>query len=260
MYLRQLNKEARTANTGLAKVAVQCSADTFVVNQSLVLRINICGENRHLRQAQNRCRQFFQTRQPNRKFNMNQDIFNVDRDYFLTLNWTFRRWTASPALKDKSVGGNTTLFTGQKYDNRYTEYIEDGWTHDHCEICKSYLTESDEINEQYGYTDNYHTWLCYECYRKHVTNDFVINEFLLSDIVELSNDRVVLFVRPLVIGIDFRVTKNSKFGNVEIIEHLDIPRKILDNGLQDFSTFTLVLKNKWDKDKLVKDNLYKLTD
>jgi len=42
------------ANTGLAKVAVQCSADTFVVNQSLVLRINICGENRHLRQARNR--------------------------------------------------------------------------------------------------------------------------------------------------------------------------------------------------------------
>jgi hypothetical protein len=38
-------------NTGLAKVAVQCSADTFVVNQSLVLRISICGENRHLRQA-----------------------------------------------------------------------------------------------------------------------------------------------------------------------------------------------------------------
>ncbi len=43
-----------TYNTGLAKVAVQCSADTFVVNQSLVLRINICGENRHLRQARKR--------------------------------------------------------------------------------------------------------------------------------------------------------------------------------------------------------------
>ena len=40
-------------NTGLAKVAVQGSADTFVVNQSFVLRINICGENRHLRQARN---------------------------------------------------------------------------------------------------------------------------------------------------------------------------------------------------------------
>ena len=42
------------ANTGLAKLAVQCSAHTFVVNQTLVLHINICGENRHLRQAANR--------------------------------------------------------------------------------------------------------------------------------------------------------------------------------------------------------------
>jgi len=47
-------KEGRRHNTGLAKVAVQRSADTFVVNQSLVLRINICGENRHLRQARKR--------------------------------------------------------------------------------------------------------------------------------------------------------------------------------------------------------------
>jgi len=41
-------------NSGLAKVAVQCSADTFVVNQTLVHRINICGNNRHLRQAAKR--------------------------------------------------------------------------------------------------------------------------------------------------------------------------------------------------------------
>ena len=46
--------KAQTPNSGLAKVAVQCSADTFVVNQSLVLRISICGENRHLRQAAKR--------------------------------------------------------------------------------------------------------------------------------------------------------------------------------------------------------------
>jgi len=41
-------------NRRLAKVAVQCSADTFVVYQNLVLRINICGKNRHLRQAAKR--------------------------------------------------------------------------------------------------------------------------------------------------------------------------------------------------------------
>ena len=51
-------QESTGGNTGLAKVAVHCSADTFVVNQSLVLRINICGENRHLRQARKRWQQF----------------------------------------------------------------------------------------------------------------------------------------------------------------------------------------------------------
>ncbi|MFM2337008.1 MAG: hypothetical protein RL115_201 [Bacteroidota bacterium] len=57
MKLNKKYERTRTsaANTGLAKVAVQCSSDTFVVNQSLVLRINICSENRHLRQAPNRC-------------------------------------------------------------------------------------------------------------------------------------------------------------------------------------------------------------
>jgi hypothetical protein len=33
--------EQRTANIGFKKLAVQCSADIFVVNQSLVIRINI---------------------------------------------------------------------------------------------------------------------------------------------------------------------------------------------------------------------------
>ena len=47
-------RDLTAANTGLAKVAVQYSADTFVVNQTLVLRISICGENRHLRQARKR--------------------------------------------------------------------------------------------------------------------------------------------------------------------------------------------------------------
>ena len=47
-------KKQHTPNSTYPKVAVQCSADTFVVNQTLVLRINICGENRHLRQARKR--------------------------------------------------------------------------------------------------------------------------------------------------------------------------------------------------------------
>jgi len=45
-------------NTGLAKVAVQHSADIFVVNQTLVLRINICGANRQLLVAAKRYSQW----------------------------------------------------------------------------------------------------------------------------------------------------------------------------------------------------------
>jgi len=44
--------DVKTAtNSGLAKVAVPCSADPFVVNQTLVLRISICGKNRRSREV-----------------------------------------------------------------------------------------------------------------------------------------------------------------------------------------------------------------
>jgi len=51
-------QESTTGNSTYKKLAVQCSADTFVVNQTLVLRINICGENRQLLVAANRCKPF----------------------------------------------------------------------------------------------------------------------------------------------------------------------------------------------------------
>lgn len=42
MGYKTTDRKARTDNSGWAKVAVQCGADTFVVNQNLVLR------NQHL--------------------------------------------------------------------------------------------------------------------------------------------------------------------------------------------------------------------
>jgi len=41
-------------NSTYKKLAVHYSADTFVVNQSLILSINICGKNRQLLVAANR--------------------------------------------------------------------------------------------------------------------------------------------------------------------------------------------------------------
>jgi hypothetical protein len=52
-----------THNTIYKKLEVKCAAETFVVNQSLVLRINICDENRHLRQAPKRYGQVLKTTQ-----------------------------------------------------------------------------------------------------------------------------------------------------------------------------------------------------
>jgi len=50
--IKSMTKLDRKRSTGhnrrLAKVAVQCSADTFVVNQTLVFRIKFCGKNRQL--------------------------------------------------------------------------------------------------------------------------------------------------------------------------------------------------------------------
>jgi len=43
-----------TANSTYKKLVVQCSADTFVVNQTLVHRMNIFGKSSALRQAPNR--------------------------------------------------------------------------------------------------------------------------------------------------------------------------------------------------------------
>jgi hypothetical protein len=47
-------EEKRPHNSTLAIGGVSSPLDSFVVAESLVLRINICGENRHLRQAPNR--------------------------------------------------------------------------------------------------------------------------------------------------------------------------------------------------------------
>ena len=62
-------------NMGLAKVAVHCSTDTFVVNQSLGHLINICGENRHLRQARKR---YLQPADENPKTNLRQKTSHLD--------------------------------------------------------------------------------------------------------------------------------------------------------------------------------------
>jgi hypothetical protein len=50
----RMHTKSTTANSTFAISGVSLSVDSFVVAESSVLRINICGENRHLRQARKR--------------------------------------------------------------------------------------------------------------------------------------------------------------------------------------------------------------
>jgi len=48
-------QERQHLTAPIKKWRFSASYDSFVVQQTFVLRINICGENRHLRQAAPRC-------------------------------------------------------------------------------------------------------------------------------------------------------------------------------------------------------------
>jgi hypothetical protein len=47
-------QRSTVGNSTYPKGGVSCSKDNFVGNQTLVLRMNICDKNRHLRQARKR--------------------------------------------------------------------------------------------------------------------------------------------------------------------------------------------------------------
>ncbi len=49
------HKIARTHNSTFAIGGASCSVDSFVVAESFVLRINICGEKPAHRKSANRC-------------------------------------------------------------------------------------------------------------------------------------------------------------------------------------------------------------
>ncbi len=82
-------------------------------------------------------------------------------------HFELKKWFPRPALFDKN-GKQSWLYTGQSFDPKFIELIEEGWTHDHCEVCSTTLSE---IDNQYsfseGYFDGYH-WVCKSCY------DFVL--------------------------------------------------------------------------------------
>lgn len=72
-------------------------------------------------------------------------------------HWKLRQWFARPALVDKS-GGSSRLYIGQSFDSHYMDLVDNAWTHDHCEVCETDISEGMEA----FYSDK--SWLCKSCY------------------------------------------------------------------------------------------------
>ena len=80
--------------------------------------------------------------------------------------WQAQKWQPRDALLHKT-SNRTTLFVGQKYDPEKIEFLSEGWTHDHCEICYQELYYSEEPKFGYAFT-NGQEWICSECYLKYM--------------------------------------------------------------------------------------------
>jgi hypothetical protein len=93
------------------------------------------------------------------------------------LEWTFKKYQATPALIEKS-NGSSRPYVGQQYESNYFDLVQDGWTHDHCEICSIPLCESPDAGKIEGYNTN-NVWLCKICY-EHFIEPVDLNESINS--------------------------------------------------------------------------------
>ncbi len=80
------------------------------------------------------------------------------------------KWRPRPALFEKN-GKTTWLYTGQKFDPDYIDLVEDGWTHDDCQICFiSIGKHENQCTQTEGYFNGYE-WLCNSCFENFMTTD-----------------------------------------------------------------------------------------
>lgn len=86
--------------------------------------------------------------------------------------WKKQKWFARPALVSN---GKISEFVGQKFNPEYSKLVEDGWGHDHCEICFWTLFETDSQVDGVGFTCDGHKWLCVECFTQFVDKSRDVN-------------------------------------------------------------------------------------
>ena len=78
--------------------------------------------------------------------------------------WELKKYKFGKSLNDKN-GGTSRLYVGQNFDSKKIDLIDNDWTHDHCEICQTTITEGDSASdfETEGYNSDF-DWVCKNCY------------------------------------------------------------------------------------------------
>jgi hypothetical protein len=93
-------------------------------------------------------------------------------EYLHDSTWTKKIWEPTPALIDKK-GGSSRQYDGQQFDPKLFDLVEDGWTHDHCEICQTTISNKEGYGDQAGYANDNGDWICLECYNIFIKPDDV---------------------------------------------------------------------------------------
>ena len=83
--------------------------------------------------------------------------------YYKNAVFTSKNWKHKAALVEK-VSGTKWLYVGQKFDSKYIELVEDGWTHDHCEFCFKTITASNNESDKSYFNPNDEVWICKNCF------------------------------------------------------------------------------------------------
>ncbi len=78
------------------------------------------------------------------------------------VEWVRQEWRRGPALVDRRAK-TVSFYHGQKYDPEKTDFVANGWSHDHCDICFWELHEGGPQENSIGYHHE-GSWLCSECY------------------------------------------------------------------------------------------------
>lgn len=85
--------------------------------------------------------------------------------------WDFKKWIKKPALIDKP-SSSSREFVGQNYDSKYFDLVQDCWTHDHCEICFTTISEGDDDTKFETHGFNFENgWICRFCYENFIESE-----------------------------------------------------------------------------------------